>query len=455
MEDMASVWGIEGRFGRLDYVTAWYLKSVRYIEGGRPIINSFEKAGNLPNSAKDRVKIAFVSTNSITQGEQVGILWNELLRLGAKIHFAHRTFQWTNEAHGQAGVHCVIIGFALFDIEKKIIYDYPDIKSEPHAVYASNINPYLVDAADILLPSRTAPLPGIPQMKKGSQPTDGGHLILDDKSKEELLKGETEARKWIHPFVGGEELIHSTNRWCLWLKDIDPKELKSLPKVLERVENVRDARLKSPTKSVREFAKYPTLFTQDRQPNQIYLAVPEVSSENRQFIPMAFLPPSVIASNKLQIVVGARRYHFGILSSTMHMAWVRVVAGRLESRYSYAPAVFNNFPWPNMLNDNRRKAIEEAAQLVLNARAAHPDASLADLYDPVTMPPDLRKAHQALDKAVDAAYGRKTFASDAERVAFLFELYQKYTTPLPISMTPENERKKSRKRITPTRRKRI
>ncbi len=441
MADMEAVWGNEGRFGRLDYVTAWYMKAVKYINGVDRIAGLLDNLPNIPKPPRERVRVAFVSTNSISQGEQVGIMWSELLRLRVKIHFAHRTFRWSNEARGQAAVHCVIIGFALHDTDHKIIYDYTDINGEPHARPAGNINPYLVDAPDMLLPSRTDPLPNVPQMKKGSQPTDGGFLILDEEEKKDLFKKEPGAKKWLHPYMGGEELMQGTTRWCLWLKHISPAELKTLPFVRERVANVRAARLQSPTRSVREFAEYPTLFTQDRQPNKPYLAVPEVSSENRRYIPIAFLSPSIIASNKLQIVVGASRYHLGILSSTMHMAWVRTVAGRLKSDYSYSPAVYNNFPWPSDPTDKLKAAIEEAAQGVLDARATHPDASLADLYDPVAMPPDLRKAHQVLDKAVDAAYGRKSFASDAERVAFLFELYHKYTSLLPAPGKTKTKRK--------------
>ena len=444
MADMAAVWGSEGRFGRLDYVTAWYLKAIKYVKGDDRIAGLIDNLPNMPVPPRERVRMAFVSTNSISQGEQVGIMWSELLRLGVRIHFAHRTFRWSNEARGQAAVHCVIIGFALHDAARKTIFDYSDINGEPHARAANNINPYLVDAPDMLLPSRTDPLQGNPQMKKGSQPTDGGFLILDEEQKKELLSKEPAAKKWLHQYMGGEELMQGTTRWCLWLKHISPTELKALPLVRARVSSVRAARLESPTKSVREFAEYPTLFTQDRQPNKPYLAVPEVSSENRRYIPIAFLSSSIIASNKLQIVVGATLYHLGVLSSTMHMAWVRTVAGRLKSDYSYSPAVYNNLPWPSEPTEKQRMTIEEAAQTVLDARAAHPEASLADLYDPVAMPPDLRKAHQALDKAVDAAYGKKTFASDAERVAFLFELYHKYTSLLPPI---ELQKAKSKKTI--------
>lgn len=404
--DMAYVWGEGGKFGRLDFVTCWYKKSIDYMKGNKAI------------------KGALVSTNSIVQGEQVGTLWEALLSEGVKIHFAHRTFQWSNEARGKAAVHVVIIGFALFDVNEKIIFEYKDIQGEPQAKAAKNINPYLVDAPDVILPSRTKPREGMPRLMKGSQPTDGGFLIFTDKEKEQFLLKEPNARKWLKRYVGGNELINNLVRWCLWLKDIHPSELKKMPYVLERLSNVSTVRAKSPTKSVREFADKPTLFTQDRQPIKPYLAVPEVSSENRKFIPIGFLSPDIIASNQLQIIREGTLFHFGVLNSTMHNSWMRAVAGRLESRYRYAPSVYNNFPWPENPSDTQIERIETAAQAVLDTRAQFPDSSLADLYDPLTMPPVLLKAHQALDKAVDAAYGRRSFATEADRVAFLFERYQ-------------------------------
>jgi len=251
--------------------------------------------------------------------------------------------------------------------------------------------------------------------------------------------------------VGGVELINAIPRWCLWLKNISPTELRTMPKVIARVKRVTDARAASPTKSVRDFATQPTLFTQDRQPTTNYLAIPEVSSANRRFIPIAFLTSQTIASNKLQIISNGTLYHFGILSSAMHNAWMRTVSGRIKSDYSYSPAVYNNFPWPGFegeaLSDKHRNAIEQAAQCVLDARAQFADSSLADLYDPLTMPPALLKAHQKLDAAVDAAYlnseGKKAYASDAERVAFLFELYQRVTSLLPVAAGKKTRKTKS------------
>jgi hypothetical protein len=442
MADMERIWGTEGRFGRLDYVTCWHHKATDYMQGNK------------------NISTAFVSTNSICQGEQVGTLWSWLLSQGVTIHFAHRTFSWSNEARGKAAVHCVIVGFALHETANKTIYEYLDIKGLPNEIKASNINPYLIDAPNVILPSRTDTPPNLPQLIKGSQPTDGGHLILTNTEKIDLLEAEPSAEAWVRPYVGGEELINGDQRWCLWLKGIAPVELKAMPLVLKRIAAVAESRRKSPTKSVQEFAGKPTLFTQDRQPTSNYLAIPEVSSESRHFIPIAFLPPSVIASNKLQIAAGATLIHFGILCSTMHNAWMRTVGGRLKSDYSYSPAVYNNFPWPELPKNESKTtlagvsiaytAIETAAKSVLDERAKHQTganpASLADLYDPLTMPPALLKAHQKLDAAVDKAYesqgGKKSYKSDAERVAFLFDLYQRLTSLLPADALKAKRRAK-------------
>ena len=428
--------------GILDYVTAWYLKAVCYVRGDEKIATLLQAAPGTHKTPRERVKIAFVSTNSITQGEQVGVLWSELLRLGVKIHFAHRTFRWSNEARGKAAVHCVIIGFALHDTDHKTIYDYPDINGEPHALAATNINPYMVDALDILLVNRNTPIANVPPMKFGSMPRDGGHLLFTNEEKEAFLELEPKAAKWIRPYIGSQEFINSEQRWCLWLVGIRPDELRAMPNVMKRIEEVRKFRLSSKAKSTQKFAETPTLFCQIAQPDSDYLLVPGVSSERRQYIPIGFLHSDVIANNLVFVVPQARLFHLGVLSSTMHMAWVRSVCGRLKSDYRYSKdIVYNNFPWPDALAEKQRTAIEEAAQAVLDSRANHPEASLADLYDPIAMPPDLRRAHQALDKAVDAAYGRKNFTSDAERVAFLFELYHKYTSLLPAPAVQKKRRK--------------
>ena len=425
MADMERIWGSDGRYGRLDYVTAWFRKAVDFMQG---------------NAA---IRCAFVSTNSISQGEQVGILWGDLLGRGVHLHFGHRTFQWNNEARGRAAVHCVIVGFGLADVSPKRLFDYPTQSDEPTESIVGSLSPYLVEGGGVVMPSRTRPPSGMPLMTKGSQPTDGGFLILSEQERDLLIEKEPHSAQWIRPFIGGEELINGSKRFCLWLKDCPPPELKRMPSVLSRLERVRDARLLSATASVREFANRPALFTQDRQPAGSYIAIPEVSSEARRIIPMAFLDSSVVASNKIQMVVDANLFHFGALMSSMHMAWTRAVCGRLKSDYSYSPAVYNNFPWPELLDDKVRTAIETAAQGVLDARAQFPGSTLADLYDLLTMPPALVKAHQQLDKAVDAAYlaaekaaGRKApkLGTDAERVAFLFERYQALTSLLRIAV---------------------
>lgn len=424
MQDMENIWGNEGRFGRLDYVTCWHHKAAAYMHDN------------------PEVKTALVSTNSICQGEQVGILWSYLLAQGMQIHFAHRTFQWSNEGKGVAAVHCVIVGFALSEPKQRTIFDYSDnIKGEPVAIPARNINPYLVDAPNVVLPSRTDTPPGLPRLIKGSQPTDGGHLILTEAEKTELLAVEPQAEKWLRPYIGGEELINGSIRWCLWLKGISPAELKAMPHVMRRLDDVQKWRLTSATKSVQEWAARPSLFTQDRQPSTDYLAVPRVSSERRRFIPIAYLSAEIIAHEKLLVVEGATLYHFGILNSTMHNAWMRYTSGRLKSDYSYAPAVYNNLPWPDT-SDKHCATIEAAAQAILDARVLYPESSLADLYDPLSMPPELVKAHAALDKAVDAAYQYKGGKDDAARVAYLFERYQQLTSLLP-AVTVKKSRKRS------------
>jgi hypothetical protein len=400
--------------GVLDFVSAWYIKAARYVQNNQVI------------------RCAFVSTNSITQGEQVGVLWGWMLAQGIHIHFAHRTFGWSNEARGKAAVHCVIIGFGKQDVAEKTIFEYDDIKGEPHAVKVKNINPYLVDAGNVLLQKRSKPISNTLPITRGSQPTDGGHLLLDEAEKLELIKNEPMAEKWIRPFAMGDEFINNLKRHCLWLVDCPPSELRQMPQVLARVEQVKQMRLASKKIPTQKLAAQPTVFGELRQPKSAYLAIPRVSSERRAFIPIGFLQSDFIAGDKLQTIENATNYHFGILNATMHNAWMRAVCGRLESRYSYsASIVYNNYPWPE-LNSSHTPKIEAAAQAVLDARAAHPNASLADLYDPLTMPANLLKAHQALDKAVDAAYGYKGAQTDAARVAFLFELYQKITSLLPV-----------------------
>ena len=397
--------------GVLDFVSNWYVKATEYMLANRAI------------------ETALVSTSSITQGEQAGLLWPYLLAKGVRINFAHRTFQWSSEARGKAAVHCVIVGFALFNRTAKWLFEYEDIKREPQAIKASNINPYLVDAPDLIVSNRNVPLCKVPKMSWGNKPTDGGHLLLSPAERQELLVLEPGAGPYVRRYMSGGDFLKNEERYCLWLVDVPPQELKKLPHIMSRVEEVRKSRLASKAASTRAYADHPTLFRQIAQPASDYLAIPEVSSERRRYIPMAYLSKEVICSNKIQFVPDATLFHFGVLQSIMHMAWARTVCGRLKSDYSYSNTiVYSNFPWPENPTDKQKQAIEAAAQGVLDARADFPEASLADLYDPLTMPPVLLKAHQALDRAVDAAYGKKGFATEAERVAFLFELYRQYTS---------------------------
>ena len=430
--------------GLLDFVAARYIKAARYIS--RTGQNNYTQ-----------IRCAFVSTNSITQGEQVGVLWSWMLAQGVKIHFAHRTFSWSNEARGKAAVHCVIIGFGLQDVADKIIYEYDDIKGQPHAVKVGNINPYLVDAPDLIVEKSRRPICAVPEMTYGSKPTDGGNLILTASERDELLLSEPLAERYIKPDIGSEELINGNGRYCLWLEDADPQMLRKMPRVMARIEAVRKMRLASTKRPTQEQALSPTLFGEIRQPANDYLAVPEVSSERRKYIPMAYLASEVIASNRLYTIENVSTFHFGVICSLMHMSWMRTLCGRLKSDYTYsASLVYNNFPWPDCrsgalaaktadVNHNENIApanrIEQAAQAVLDARAVHTNASLADLYDPLTMSANLLKAHQQLDKAVDAAYNYKGANTDAARVAFLFERYQAITSLLPVVLKPKKLKK--------------
>jgi hypothetical protein len=421
--DMAAVFSDVSSAGLLDFVTAWYRKAANYM------------------SENPAIKTAFVSTNSITQGEQVGVLWTDLLKRGVKIHFAHRTFQWSSEARGKAGVHCVIIGFALHDAIEKRIFDYETPQAEPHEIRAKNINPYLVDAPDLVILRRSTPLCPVPEIGIGNKPIDGGHYLFNRQERDEFLQKEPAAAPYFRRWLGADEFLNSYERWCLWLGDCSPNLVKQMPESMKRVEAVRRYRLNSKSAPTQKLADTPTRFHVENMPNGEYLLIPSVSSERRNYIPIGFMPPTVIASNLCLIIRDATHYHFGVLSSAMHMAWVRAVCGRLESRYRYsAGIVYNNFPWPQNPTDKQRQAIEAAAQAVLDARAKYPESSLADLYDPLTMPPALVQAHRKLDAAVDAAYARRKFSGDSDRLAFLFELYQQIVSPL---VAKKNLRRKS------------
>ncbi len=412
--------------GVLDFVCGWHLKATAYADG-------------------TGIGIAFVSTNSICQGEQVGILWGELLARGWHIAFAHRTFRWNNEAKGVAAVHCIIVGMSRTPPNPRRLFDYETVGGEAHEVAAANINPYLVDAADVQLPNRKSALNAPAPIAFGSMPNDGGHLLLTDDEIKALVAAEPASARWVRRFYNSEEFINGTQRWCLWLLDASPVELKLSPSALTRMANVRDVRSASSRETTRDLATTPGLFGEIRQPSTPYVGIPKTSSERRLYVPVGRLDVHDIAGSELFTVAPFGGYAFGVIQSTMHMAWLRNVGGRLKSDYRYsAGIVYNNFPWPEPLDDKPRVAIETAAQGVLDARAQFPGSTLADLYDPLTMPPSLVKAHQQLDKAVDNAYlaaekvaGRKTpkLGTDAERVAFLFERYQALTSLLPVAKT--------------------
>lgn len=360
-------------------------------------------------------------------------MWWDLLRRGVKIHFAHRTFQWSSEARGKAAVHCVIIGFALHDTTKKSIFDYETPQAEPHEVRAKNINPYLVDAPDIVLTNRTDQISKAPEITFGNMPNDGGFFLLTDDEKRTLLDSEPEASTFVYPFYSAKEFLNKRNRWCLWLVDMPPQTLNHMPEVKRRVASVKKLREASPRKTTRDLAATPTLFGEIRQPKTDYILIPRHSSENRTYIPFGFLSKTDIVADSCLAIPDTTPYHLGVLSAAMHMAWVRSVCGRLESRYRYsAGIVYNNFPWPQNITDKQKQAIEEAAQAVLDARSQHPDTSLADLYNRLTMPLELVKAHHKLDAAVDAAYSKRMFFGDADRMAFLFDLYQQLVSPLEV-----------------------
>jgi len=388
--------------GKLDYVSAWFLRASQYIEG-------------------TMIKVGFVATNSICQGEQVGILWGELMdHHKITINFAYKTFVWNNEAKGKAAVHCVIIGFSQVSNKKKYIFDGDEVIS------ASNINPYLIDAANIIIKTRQKPISNVPEMIRGNQPTEGGNLIIEGNELEDFLNKEPNAKPYIKKLIGSAEFINNTNRYCLWLVGVNPKALKSMPFVMERIQKVKEMREQSSFEGTRKLAMTPTTFRETNNPDN-YIVIPRVSSERRKYIPMGFLNADTIATDAVHIIPNATLYHFGILTSKVHMSWMRNVAGRLKSDYRYSKdIVYNNFPWPDV-TEQQKEAIEQAAQGVLDARLLYSDSSLADLYDPLAMPLELVKAHNKLDRAVVAAYGGKGFTNEADRVADLMERYLELT----------------------------
>ena len=426
-KDMAlTAGGIKGN-KTLDYVAAWYIKAMHYMQ-----------SVTIPSHY---IETAFVSTNSIVQGEQVAILWQYLLKkCNAHINFAHHTFKWTNEGKGVAGVHCVIIGYSTIERKEKTIFSYDDIAGEPEPNKAKTINGYLVDAPLVFFDKTKKQYSHEPLMEFGSMPNDGGNLLLDDKEYAELIGKEPLSVKYLRPFIGAQEFLNNTERWCLWFDGHNTvelnKDLTKMPSIMERVENVKNMRLNSSREATKKLGLQPHLFGERRQPSSAnYLLVPSVSSENRKYIPIGFLDSNTVCSNLVFSLPNASLYHFGVLSSSMHNAFMRLVAGRLESRYRYSNTiVYNNFPYPFMADDDDAKNIKaketiaEAAQAVLDARQHYQDGSedaptLAQLYNTYMIDPypELTKAHTALDKAVDKAYGYKGKGDDASRVEFLLK----------------------------------
>ena len=409
--------------GKIDYVAGWYMKAAQLMQ------------------VNPAIKTALVSTNSITQGEQVAAIWQPLFeRFNIHIDFAYRTFRWDSEADIKAHVHCVIIGFSA---KGSVLGGIPSSKriyiSDLQSIPAKNINAYLIDAQDTWVNSRSKPICDVPEMIYGSKPTDGGFLFLKEDEYNEAVQKEPALLKWIKPIYGSEEYINNKKRYCLWLVDITPQELRNSPFLMERVNKVREFRLSSTKAATRESANTSWLFQEVRYSDHDYIVVPRVSSERRRYVPIGFLTPDQLVNDAMQFIPNASLYHFGVLTSNVHMAWMRVVCGRLKSDYRYSKdIVYNNFPWPGFssvspeshsgISPEHVARIEATAQAILDARAKYPDCSLADLYDEVTMPPELRKAHQDNDRAVMQAYGftpGKT--SESECVARLFEMYQELT----------------------------
>jgi hypothetical protein len=424
-EDMKFVSGGIPSYGLLDYVTGWYVKSFNYLQKYK------------------ETSIAFVSTNSITQGEQVSILWPQILRNDVSISFAFLSFVWTNEARGNAKVHCVIIGLSTNSTTKKIYHT--DKTGAIHYTNAANINPYLIDYKNVFIPNRNKPICNAPEITTGNKPIDNGLYIFDDAEKANFLKQEPESEKYFKRFIGALEFINGTYRWILDLRECEPNELRKMPHVLQRVNEVKEYRLSSESAPTKKLALNPTRFHTEFSSANEYLILPEVSSERRNYIPIGYRDKAYIPSNKLRLIPNANLFDFGILTSSMHNLWIKSVSGRMKSDISYSVKLtYNNFPWPETPNDKQVQAVEAAAQNVLDARAQFPNASLADLYDPNTMPPVLVKAHQALDKAVDLCYRPQPFINETKRIEFLFELYDKYTNGMFVE---EKKMKKAKKLI--------
>ena len=408
-EDVVNIFGKKWKnVGNLDYVCCWYMKAFQSTSYGHP-------------------RIAFVSTNSICQGEQVANLWLPLMAKGLRINFAYRTFRWDSEASLKARVHCVIVGFSHKDEtgpRELLIYDNDKV------IKANHINAYLMDAPDVFIESRFAPICDVPWIGIGNKPIDGGNYLFTEEQKEEFIRIEPKSAQYFKPWYGSEEFIHQKPRYCLWLGHCSPAELKQMPHCLKRIEAVREMRLASSSAGTRKLADSPTRFHVENMPNSNFIIIPRVSSEKRRYLPMGFMSPDNLASDAVHLIPDATLYNFGVLESNVHMAWMRAVCGRLEMRYRYSKdVVYNNFPWPTPTEEQKAR-IEQTAQAILDARALYPDSSLADLYDELTMPVELRKAHQDNDRAVMQAYGfpvKHTF-TESQCVAELFRLYKEKTS---------------------------
>ena len=402
--EMEAVFAGVKNYGNLDYVTSWYKKGIDYID------------------KNPTCEIAYVSTNSICQGIAVPPLWRYVLAKGYVINFAYPTFKWNSEANDKAAVHCVIIGLSKTARSHK--YIYPD--GAP-AIEVNNINPYLMDAPSIIIDDIHDPISDVPKTAVGSFPTDGGNLVISADEKDAFIQNEPQSAPYVRLYIGPEEFINNKKRYCLWLKDCSPAELRRMPNVLKRLEGVRDYRLNSSKKQTQKRADTPHLFAEIRQPESDYLLFPRTSSERRAYLPIGFMSAEVIAGDTI-IVPDATIYHFGVLESVLHMAWMRAFCGRLKSDYRYSGTlIYNNFPWPSNPSETQKSKIEQTAQGILDARAIYPDSSFADLYDSLTMPPELRKAHRANDAAVMEAYGFPKDATESEIVARLFKMYQELT----------------------------
>jgi type I restriction-modification system DNA methylase subunit len=413
-KDIAAIFrGVNGS-GVLDYVTCWYIKAAEYMQ------------------KHPKTRTALVSTNSIAQGEQTGILWHLLFnKYNVTIQFAHQTFKWHNDAEGVAAVHCVVVGFGMENIKEKYIFEYLDIKKEPKKIRAKNISGYLVEGKNITILKKTKPICQVNEMVFGNMANDGGFLILNEEEKNDLIRNYPASKKFIRVYIGSDEFINGWNRWCLWLVDATPSEIKSVPPILDRIKHVKDHRLRSTRPATNKLASTPHLFGEIRFSKNEFLIIPRVSSERRVYIPIGFSEKNVIVNDRCAFIPNATFYEFGIMTSIMHMTWVRYTCGRLKSDYTYSnQIVYNNYPWPNNVNSKLKGEIERGAKVIIDIRhkLMNKGNSLANLYDPDLMPLELLKAHQNIDKLVDKCYRADPFITEQKRIQFLFELYDTYTS---------------------------